>query len=129
MAEEVNKLSWFISKKNNYVVVAFSGVFDESIEAILKECEAAIKKTDANCIVLGFHDIQEFDRTCIRPLVQFEKSLREKPAKIRVCFFNTSLEHFLINEGAVRQTEVSGNLIQALTSFPHLEDIIRKRAS
>lgn len=117
MEQPDKNLDWFISEKDKYLIVSFSGTMTEDTSSKLIHCEEEVKKRNAKCIVLNFFNIDEMTRGCMRQLAHLEKLIRDKPAKLRICFLKPDHETFLVREGIIRPNEITGNLMQALKSF------------
>ncbi|MBI3534102.1 MAG: hypothetical protein HY072_01270 [Deltaproteobacteria bacterium] len=94
------KVDFFISEKDKYVVVSFQGQIGRTFEQTLLECWKHISKTQADQIILNFHDVTQFDKHGLSAFVRFEKQVREKPAQLRICFVNHPLYKFLNDEGS-----------------------------
>jgi anti-anti-sigma factor len=117
ITEPEEKLEYFLSEKQQFLVVSLVGSLTKSTQAEIQKCEDAILASAAKYIVLNFHDLKEMDLTGIRPLVQLQKRIREKPAQMRLCFVKTEIFNILDGAAAIRPQELCGDLVQALKSF------------
>ena len=115
--ETVEKFEYFLSEKQQFLVVSLVGTLTKATHGEIQKCEEAILASSAKCIVLNFHEFKGMDLTGIRPLAQLQKCIREKPAQLRLCFVNTDIYSMMDRVGAVRAQEICEDLVQALKSF------------
>jgi anti-anti-sigma regulatory factor len=98
------KLDYFISRKQDFFVVSFVGALSKSTSEVLEKCQDEISASTERFYVLNFHDVSQIDISGVPSLVRLQKEVRDQ-------------EKLLIGAGAIREDEVTGNLLRALQSF------------
>lgn len=113
------ELQYFISSKEQFLVISFLGRMTKSTNAIFEACQGEIASAKAQYVVLSFHDVTHVERPVIPSLVKLQKFIRDKAPDIelRVCHLKPDLGAMLVDSGAVRREELKMNLKEALTSF------------
>jgi anti-anti-sigma regulatory factor len=111
------KLEYFISEKNGYLVLSMVGSITKATLGVFERAQMELRKCEAQYIVLNFHDITRLDISGVPALVRLQKSLRERPAELRICFLKPDFLRMLVEAGAVRPPELADNLLEALRSF------------
>jgi len=116
-SESSGKLEYFISEKNDFLVVSFLGAMTKLTAPIIEKCIAEVITASAKKTVLNFHDVIQIEPGAIAPLVRLQKAVREKPGDLRLCFIKPVFLQYLHEAGAIRPAEISDNLLLALQSF------------
>lgn len=112
-----SKLQYFLSEKNDYLVVSFVGAMNKLTAPDIEKCLEEVLPKNARKFVLNFHDVIQVEPGAIAPLVRFQKAMRDKPGEVRVCFLKPTFQRYLIDSGAIRPAEIAQNLLEALQSF------------
>ena len=112
-------LQYFVSSKEQFLVISFLGRMTKSTNAVFDACQNEIASTQAQYVVLSFHDVTNVERPVIPSLVKLQKFIRDKAPDIelRVCHLKPDLGTMLIDSGAIRREELKTNLKDALASF------------
>jgi anti-anti-sigma factor len=114
---ETDKFGFYLSEKQQFLVVTFSGALIKATLPEFQKCEKQILESQAKYIVLNFQELQQMDLTAIRPLAQLQKQIREKPAQLKICAIQKKFCDLLTEAAAVRPQELCQDLAQALKSF------------
>jgi anti-anti-sigma factor len=112
-----SKLEYFLSEKNDYLVVSFLGAMNKLTAPEIEKCLEEAMARQARKFVLNFHDVIQVEPGAIAPLVRFQKALRDRPGEVRVCFLKPVFQRYLIDSGAIRPAEIAPNLLEALQSL------------
>src|SRR4051812_36730022 len=111
------KLEYFISEKNGYLVLSFVGDLTKATIGVCEKALLEISRLKPRFIVLNFHDLTRLDVSGIPTLVRMQKSLRERPAELRLCFMKPDIRKMMTEAGALRPAEFVSTLVDALRSF------------
>jgi anti-anti-sigma regulatory factor len=118
MLSHQGKLVYFLSEKNDFLVVSFVGFMNKTTAKAIEVCHEEVLKARARFVVLSFHDIQQLEPGAVPALVRLQRMIREKPGgEVRICFLHPSFQKFLQDSGAIRPNELSNNLLAALQSL------------
>jgi anti-anti-sigma regulatory factor len=112
-------LRYFFSAKDDLLVISLSGVFDRGSAEILKECLASMPTTPLQFVIFNLADVSEADRPGASEFIRFQKELRERPLRLKVCAMSPGLKEVLDGFGALRSAEVAINLVEAIKSLRH----------
>src|SRR5262245_23814090 len=96
MLEYEIKLEYFISEKNGYLVLSLLGSITKSTLGVFERAQMELKKSEAQNVVLNFHDISRLDISGIPALVRLQKSIRERPSDLRICFLKPDFKRLLV---------------------------------
>ncbi len=110
-------LNFQISAQNSMVVVSFSGALINSNLGVLEKCIIEVLGSKATSVVLNFRKATKLDFPAVSLLIRFQHSIREKPAKLRLCFLSSDLMRILEDRGAIRKDELRITLAEAVHSF------------
>ncbi len=111
------KLDYFISIKQDFLVVSFIGSMNKNTAAVIEKCREEVIASPARFVVLNFHDVIQLEPGAVPSIVRLELAVREKPGELQLCFLHPHFLKFLHDSGAIRPSEVSDNLLNALQSF------------
>lgn len=109
--------NYYLSEKDEILIITLIGEMTESAIPKLKECIEEMKVKNPQFVAFNLHDINKIGIDGVRLFAHMQKLIREKPAKIRICFLETKIKERLIKEGIVREGEIVDNLGLALKSF------------
>jgi|GEM_PF-1829905 len=110
-------LNFQISAQNSMVVVSFSGALINSNLGVIERCVVEVLGSKATSVVLNFRKVTKLDFPAISQLIRFQHAIREKPAKLRLCFLSSDFLRILEDRGAIRKDELRITLAEAVHSF------------
>jgi MFS superfamily sulfate permease-like transporter len=110
-------LNYQFSSQNSMVVVSFSGALINSNLGTLEKCMAEVLGSKATSVVLNFRKATKLDFPATSALIRLQHSIREKPAKLRLCFLSSDFTRVLEDRGAIRKDELRVTLVEAVHSF------------
>jgi anti-anti-sigma regulatory factor len=115
-------LQYFIAEKNSVLVLSWIGTFAHAAISIIEECQAEMNKTQAKCVIMNCRDLSPaMDRSAVPVLAKLQKTIREKPAVLRLSSVHPELLSFLEFQGLIRKEEVALNLTEAIQSLAKLD--------
>ncbi len=117
MDNDRKSLEFFISEKAQFIVISLSGPLDQTADETLARCQAEALAYSGSLFVLNMRAVEQIDSRAIPPLVRLQKALREKPGILRVCFLSKELKDRLLEKAALREAEVTADLMDALSSL------------
>lgn len=117
MMNQTPKLSYFFATKKDVLIVSLVGPISKDNAVIFDECIREVKKAPARWVVLHFRDVTELDRTQLPALARLQKTIREKPAELKVCAVHPDLREMLFAQGLLREVETYNNMSHALQAI------------
>lgn len=112
-----DKFAFFVSENQDVALVAFVGEIGGESGPALDRCIEQITQLTANSIVFCFRNVTAIERPSLRPLVLFQKAVRDMRRGLRLSSLKPELKRLLLEAGAVRQDELADNLAAAIQSF------------
>lgn len=109
------KLAYFSSEKKGILILTLIGPLIRSNALILSECINVVSSSSARWIILNCRDIPpEIDQSLAAPLARLQKTIREKPAELRISGLHPDLFVTFKKKGILREHEICSNLAEAL---------------
>lgn len=105
---------YFLNQKEMILVVTLNGHLQEAGLPVLEQCLAEVSGLNAKHVVLNSHNLANLESKAIRGLAQFQIGLRQKSLSLTVCGIRTEFTKMLDEYGAIRQSEVTKDLLSAL---------------
>ena len=116
--ESTTSLQYFIAEKNAVMIVSWIGEFSYETSGIIEKCREDLSKSPAKWIILNLRDLKPtMDKITVPIFARLEKSIREKPAVLRLTSVHPDLKNFLLQQGVLRPEELTNNLAEALRSI------------
>ncbi len=121
MTHSEYKLEYFVSEKNDYLVVSLLGTLAKNTMVTLEKVQMEISKSSARQVVLNLHDLTRVEVGGIPGIVRLQKLIRDRPnSHLRLCFLRPDIYKSLAEAGAVRPAEMADNLLEALKDLAAL---------
>lgn len=124
MIQQPGELSYFISEKaissqnSTLLLIALAGPINRSNASVLDRLIEEIDKKSAGWVVINMRDVgHSMERTQFSVFAKLQKTIREKPAELKLCSIHPDLKKTLQDAGLLRQNEISNNLPEALASL------------
>lgn len=116
--EDRVEFDYFISEKNEFLVVSFLGKIDNNcLDKLSNLKQEILSKEQVKFVVLNFRDSIDIVGEAIQAFTHFQKDIRAKPAELRVCGLNPNIKDKLIRLGLLRGNEIVDNLNVAIQSL------------
>jgi hypothetical protein len=113
-----NTLRYFISEKSSILVVSLVGPLTRQNISVLEACWAEIPRRTFQYAVLLLQEVSgSIERPVFPHLIRLQKTLRERPAEIRVSGLSAQQLAFLIEQGVLRSSEATVSIQEALGSL------------
>jgi hypothetical protein len=116
MKTEARLLEYFISRKEDFLVVSLRGTLTKATIPTLDECQAQVAQSGARHVVISMHDVETLEIGGVPGLIRLQKAIRDR-AQLRLCFLRAEHGAMLADAGAIRPAEVVDTLVNALQSF------------
>jgi anti-anti-sigma regulatory factor len=83
---------------------------------VLEDCQKDLSERADTLFVMVFRDVTAVDLSALGLLTRIQKCLREKGA-LRTCSPKPEIRKFLLEKAAIRESEHTNNLAEALESL------------
>lgn len=112
-------LRYFFSTKDDLLVVTFSGLFGREGVEVMRQCLAEIPSEAVQSVICNLADVSEVDRAGAAEFIRFQRELRTRTGKMKICAISTALKEALDGFGALRASEVAATLLDAIKACRH----------
>jgi len=108
-------LEYFISQRNDLLVIALMGSLNRQGERVLEECRERVASASPRKVVLHLQGLEDrIELGSVPAFARFAKALRETPAELRLSSVHPRLVALLNSKGLLRPAEVSKTLEEAI---------------
>lgn len=111
------ELSYFISERGPFLVVSLRGPLSKGTTEIIDRLRQELEGRKADRVIVSLHDVKEVHVIAIPQFVRFLAAVRQKPAKLGVCFMAPQVFEVLDSRGALRRDELFPTLEVALAAL------------
>jgi anti-anti-sigma regulatory factor len=117
--EASTSLQYFIAEKNSVIIVSWIGQFVHETIQTIEACQTDLLKAQAKWVIFNCRDLKpNMDRSAIPILAKLQKTIREKPAVLKMTSMHPELRSYLDSQGLIRPEEIALNLTDAIrTAF------------
>jgi anti-anti-sigma regulatory factor len=97
------------------MIVSWVGSFAHEAVEVIEKCRGEVSKSQAQWVIMNLRDLKPaMDRTAIPTFARLQKTVREKPAVLKLSSVHPELRSFLDSQGLLRMEELANNLTEAL---------------
>jgi anti-anti-sigma regulatory factor len=109
------EFKYFTATKGIYMVISLVGSMKGKRTDPLTELEHEIMmNSSATVFIFNFRDVEDISGEAIFFMAQVQKSIRARPAEVRLCGVKPNLKSKLLNQGLVRTSEMFDNMQTAV---------------
>jgi anti-anti-sigma regulatory factor len=113
--ESPSSLQYFIAEKNAVMIISWIGEFSHETSGVIEKCREDVGNSTAKWVILNLRDLKpSMDKITVPIFARLQKTVREKPAILRLTSVHPELRGFLLQQGVLRPDELTNNLAEAL---------------
>ncbi len=111
MDEKSDAPKYLIAIQRKFVVLTFIENLGKEAHPYLQECMEEIFSSSCTHLIVNFRGVSEINRRIYRDIVQLQATIRTKhKGLVRVCGVEPLVKKLLIENGVIRETEISRNV-------------------
>lgn len=113
--------SYSIARNGAFLVLSLFGDLRLASGGDLERCMGALESGTEGYCTINCQDLGTVDPGMVPRLIQLQKMLRDRKGALRLCAMNDEIRKFLLDKGAVRDSECSDTLQEALVALKTIQ--------
>ena len=111
---------YFISQRTEVAVVTMVGTLSKDYADQIEECVKAVEALEATIVIFNMRDVVSIRDVFVRSFARMQMSARRK-GSMKISGLRPDFRDYLSQHGLIRQTEMSNNLNDAITSIMRIK--------